>query len=166
AQAARRSFRRLAGAALLYLVEILILAVLLVAAMRAAVDFWNGTYAPAGLFATVLMLIAILLVIGQTVGGVFFPPLRRRFRQLAGKRARALVQAALDKAETVLRTHIEAVDRLSREGHELLRQIDRTTMQLAAEGASSPAIDRLFAEEVPEPASLPPPATQRRPAFD
>jgi energy-coupling factor transporter ATP-binding protein EcfA2 len=144
----RPTFRRIAGIAGIYVIEALIVLVLLIAVGRIGLDFIAGTYAPVSLLVTVAELVALLLFIGNIVANVFFPPLRQRMRRIVAQRSKAVVRTALRQLQAVLREHVEAVDRLAREGHELLESIDRAVMAIsvAGNGASGEAetVGRLF----------------------
>jgi energy-coupling factor transporter ATP-binding protein EcfA2 len=172
-RAGRPGIRRVVGLLCLYGVEALILAVLLIAVYRAGNDFLAGTYAPGSLLGTVLTLLIILLLVGQTIGAVFFPPLQQRLRRLVAQRARALMKAATQRAEAALAGHVETVDRLAREGQDLLARIDGTVTGLSAP-VDTP-VRRLFAETPvlidnrpadPVPVEPPPGNATRRPVFD
>jgi energy-coupling factor transporter ATP-binding protein EcfA2 len=175
AQANRPTLRRFAGLAAVYGVEGLIVLVLLVTIWRIGIDFVTGVYASGSMFVTALALIFMLVVIGHTLAAMFFPPLRQRLRRIVGQRAKSLVKAAGERAQTALREHVAAVDRLAREGRELLLQIDRAVMTLASEAGASEAGDaananRLFGQEPPglvaEVTSADEKLSQRRPVFD
>jgi hypothetical protein len=174
----RPTLRRLAGIASIYAVEGLIILVLLIAIGRVGLDFVAGTYAPAGLFVTVLELISILVIIGHIAASTFFPPLRQRLRRTVAQRARSLVKAAVERAQTALREHVETVERLAREGRELLHLIDRTVVALATEDGNEAGVNRLFGQppqqlgldqEAPGPFLVEPgrgEPKRRRPSFD
>jgi energy-coupling factor transporter ATP-binding protein EcfA2 len=147
AQANRRTLRRLAGFGCVYGVEGLIILVLLVTVWRVGADFVAGVYASVNLFFTVLVLVSILVIIGHTLAAMFFPPLRQRLRRTVGRRAISLVTAAVDKLQTTLRDHVTAVDRLAREGRELLAQIDRAVISLATGAGDETSVNRLFGQE-------------------
>jgi energy-coupling factor transporter ATP-binding protein EcfA2 len=177
-QADRPTFRRLAGITSVYIVEALIVVILITAVGRIGLDFVAGHYEPAGLFFTVVELVSMLLVIGYITASLFFPPLRQRLRRTVGRRARSLVKATVERAQAALRDHVEAVDRLAREGRDLLVLIDRTVLGLAAEASGEASVNRLFgqtpqlriAQETTMP-SLPvghedQEPVQRRPTFD
>jgi hypothetical protein len=149
AEADRPTPRRLAGIASVYAVEGLIALVLLTAAGRIGLDFVAGNYAPAGLFVTLLELIFILVLIGHITATLFFPPLRQRMRRTVAQRARSLVKATVERAQSALREHVEAVDRLAREGRDLLRLIDRTVIGLSTQAGDGAGISRLFGQEPP-----------------
>jgi hypothetical protein len=176
--AGRRTLRRTLGAASLYVVEILIVSVLLIAAVRVGIDFVTGAYAPGSLFLTAMELIFILLLIGHITAALFFPPLQKRLRRRVGQRAKTLIRICLDRLQIDLREHVDAVDRLSREGRDLLQAIERTMMALAT-AKSGAGVDRLFGQEEPAAQRIPEaavPATspdvktaepaRRRPRFD
>jgi len=176
--ASRRTLRRLTGVACVYAVEILIVGVLVIAAVRVGIDFASGTYAPGGLFMTAMELVFILLLIGHIVASLFFPPLRKRLRRRVAQRAKSLVKASVERFHSELKEHVEAVDRLAREGRDLLVMIDRTAMALVSETGDAAGVERLFGE--PEPLRLTAEATvpatalgsepaesvRRRPRFD
>jgi hypothetical protein len=145
-QADRPTFRRLAGITSLYTVEALIIVILITAVGRIGSDFVEGNYEPVGLFVTVLELVSILLVIGHITASLFFPPQRQRLRRTVAQRARSLVKATVERAQGVLRDHVEAVDRLAREGRDLLLLIDQTVLDLAAEAGDKASVNRLFGQ--------------------
>jgi hypothetical protein len=147
AEATRATLRRSVGIGSVYLVEGLIILVLLVTVWRVGADFVVGVYASGNLVFTVLALVSMLVIIGHTLAAMFFPPLRQRLRRMVGQRAKALVKAAVDQAQTALRDHVEAVDRLAREGRELLRQIDGAITTFAAAVADRGSVNRLFGQE-------------------
>jgi energy-coupling factor transporter ATP-binding protein EcfA2 len=144
AEARRPSLRRWAGTASVYAVEGLIVLVLLIAVGRVGIAFVAGSDAPNGLFTTALELIFALLIIGHGTATMFFPPLRQRVRRYVAHRARTLARAAVERAQTALREHVAAVDRLAHEGGELLRLIDRTVSGLTAKPRDGEDVDRLF----------------------
>jgi energy-coupling factor transporter ATP-binding protein EcfA2 len=170
AQANRPTLRRFAGVAAVYGVEGLIVLVLLVTIWRIGIDFVTGVYASGSMFVTALALIFMLVVIGHTLAAMFFPPLRQRLRRIVGQRAKSLVKAAGERAQTALREHVAAVDRLAREGRELSQQIDRALMTLASETGDAANADRLFGQEPPglvaDVTSADEKVSQRRPVFD
>jgi hypothetical protein len=144
AEAKRPSLRRWAGIASVYTVEGLILLVLLIAVGRVGIAFVAGSDAPNGLFMTAFELILALLVIGHGTATMFFPPLRQRVRRHVAQRARTLVRAAVERAQTALREHVEVVDGLAYEGGKLLRLIDRTVAGLTAKPRDGEHVNRLF----------------------
>lgn len=150
ARANRPTLRRFAGIAWVYAVEGLIMLALLVALGRAGIDFVRGTYAPGGLFGTVAMLVFMLVIIGQSVAAMFFPPLRLRMRRAMAQRARSLVKTAAERMRSALRDHVEAVDRLAREGQTLLYQIDQAMIALITENGDASSVDRLFGGPRPQ----------------
>jgi energy-coupling factor transporter ATP-binding protein EcfA2 len=179
AETNRPTVRRLAGIASVYAVEGLIVLVLLIAVGRVGIDFVAGSYAPKGLFASVLELNLILVVIGNIVATMFFPPLRQRARRNIANRARSLVTDAVERAQSALREHVEAVDGLAREGRELLLMIDHIVLALTAERGGEANVDRLFGRQERQirlndgVTERPPPLesdredpTRRRPSFD
>jgi hypothetical protein len=91
-------------------------------------------------------LISILLVIGYMTASLFFPPLRQRVRRTVALRARALVKAAVERAQGALRDHVKAVDRLAREGSDLLLLIDQTVLGLAAAASDKASVNQLFGQ--------------------
>jgi len=146
AQADRPTFRRLAGITSIYTVEALIVVILITAVGRIGLDFVEGHYEPAGLFVTVVELVSILLIIGYITASLFFPPLRQRLRRTVAQRARSLVTATVKRAQGALREHVEAVDRLAREGRDLLLLIDQTVLGLAAEASDKASVNQLFGQ--------------------
>jgi hypothetical protein len=55
---------------------------------------------------------------------MFFPPFRQRVRRNVAQRAKALVEAVVETAQAALREQVDTVDRLAREGRDLLLLID------------------------------------------
>jgi energy-coupling factor transporter ATP-binding protein EcfA2 len=178
-EANRRRLRRVLGLASVYLVEMLIVGVLLTAAVRVGIDFVTGSYAPASAFITAMELVVILVLIGHITASLFFPPLQKRLRRRVAQRGKTLVRASVERAQTDLREHVEAIDRLAREGRDLLQAIDRTMIALVKDRGDGAGVDRLFGQEEPQglaevmavpaaaplvPASAEP--TRRRPRFD
>jgi hypothetical protein len=145
-QADRPTFRRLAGITSVYTVEALIVVILITAVGRIGLDFVEGHYEPAGLFVTAVELVSILLVIGYTTASLFFPPQRQRLRRTVAQRARSLVKATVERAQGALRDHVEAVDRLAREGLDLLLLIDQTVLGLATEASDKSSVNQLFGQ--------------------
>jgi hypothetical protein len=145
-QADRPTFRRLAGMTSVYTVEALIVVILITAVGRIGLDFVEGHYEPAGLFVTAVELVSILLVIGYTTASLFFPPQRQRFRRTVAQRARSLVKATVERAQGALRDHVKAVDRLAREGRDLLLLIDQTVLGLATEASDKASVNQLFGQ--------------------
>jgi hypothetical protein len=151
--------------------------ILITAVGRIGSDFVEGHYEAAGLFVTVVELVSILLVIGY-IATSFFPPLRQRLRRTVAQRARSLVKATVERAQGALRDHVEAVDRLAREGRDILLLIDQTVFGLAAEASDKASVNQLFGQtpqlRIVQETTLPSlPAghegqepAQRRPAFD
>jgi energy-coupling factor transporter ATP-binding protein EcfA2 len=145
-QADRPTFRRLAGIISVYMVESLIVVILITAVGRIGLDFVEGHYEPTGLFVTTVELVSILLVIGCTIASLFFPPQRQRLRRTIAQRARSLIKASVERAQGALRDHVEAVDRLAREGRDLLLLIDPTVRGLAAEASDKASDNQLFGQ--------------------
>nr|WP_294545455.1 GTPase domain-containing protein [uncultured Rhodopila sp.] len=173
ADAGRRTLRRVVGIACIYAVEILIVAVLLTAAVRVGIDFVTGAYAPGSLFLTAMELIFILLLIGHVIASLFFPPLRKRLRRRSSQQGKFIIRAAIDQLLSSLNDHVEAIDRLAREGRELLSAIERTATKLVTNRREGAGVDRLFGQspsgraEPPGAAEPEPgPAARRRPRFD
>jgi len=146
AQADRPTFRRLAGITTVYTVETLIVVILITAVGRIGLDFVERHYEPAGLFATVVELVSILLVIGYVTASLCFPPLRQRFRRTVAQRAKSLVRVTMERTRGALRDHVEAVDRLAREGRDLLLLIGQTVLGLAAEASDKASVNQLFGQ--------------------
>nr|WP_294560163.1 GTPase domain-containing protein [uncultured Rhodopila sp.] len=173
ANAGRRTLRRMAGIACVYAVEILIVAVLLTAAVRVGIDFVTGSYSPGSLFLTAMELIFILLLIGHVVASLFFPPLRKRLRRLVSQRGKSVLRATVQNLLSGLNDHVDAIDRLAREGRDLLATIDRTVTTLVTDARGRAGVDRLFGQSAPERTGQPIGAAteggqpaRRRPRFD
>ena len=145
-QADRPTLRRLAGITSLYAVEALIVVVLITAVGRIGLDFVKGHYEPGGLFVTVVELVSILLLIGYITASLFFPPLRQRLRRTVALRARSLVKATVERAQRALKDHVEAVDRLAREGGDLLVLIGETLLDLGTEASDEASVNQLFGQ--------------------
>lgn len=145
-QTDRPTFRRLAGVTSLYTVEALIVVILITAVGRIGLDFVEGRYETAGLFITVVELVSILLAIGSITAGVFFPPQRQRLRRTVAQRAKSLVKATMERAQAALRDHVEAVDRLAREGRDLMLTIDHTVLGLDADANDPAGVNQLFGQ--------------------
>jgi hypothetical protein len=177
-QADRPTFRRLTGTASLYMIEALIVVILITAVGRIGLDFVEGRYEPTGLFVTVVEIVSILLLVGYISASLFFPPLRQRVRRTVASRARSLVKATVERAQSVLRDHVETVDRLAREGRDLLLLIDKTVLELTAAGSDKASVNRLFGQtpqhDVAEETTMLSPTprhegqqpARRRPSFD
>jgi energy-coupling factor transporter ATP-binding protein EcfA2 len=146
AEASRPTLRRLAGVTSVYAIEGLIVLVLLIAAGRVGIDFVVGSYASKGLFVTVLELVSILVVIGHIAATMFFSPLRQRARRNVAQRAKSLVKDAMERVRGALREHVEAVDRLAREGRDLLLLIDGAVIALVTETGDGAGVSRLFGQ--------------------
>jgi energy-coupling factor transporter ATP-binding protein EcfA2 len=173
ADAGRRTLRRVVGIACIYAVEIVIVAVLLTAAVRVGIDFVTGAYAPGSLFLTAMELIFILLLIGHIIASLFFPPLRKRLRRRASQQGKFVIRTTIEHLLSGLNDHVDAIDRLAREGRELLSAIDRTVTKLVANRRDGAGVDRLFGQSASEPAGPriaadpePGQAARRRPRFD
>jgi hypothetical protein len=173
ADAGRRTFRRVAGIICMYAIEILIVAVLLIAAVRVGIDFVTGSYAPGSLFLTAMELIFVLFLIGHVVGSLFFPPLRKRLRRRASQRGKFVIRATLEQLLSGLDEHVDAIDQLAREGRDLLSVIERTATKLVTNRREGAGVDRLFGQAASEQADPrvaaepePGPAARRRPRFD
>jgi energy-coupling factor transporter ATP-binding protein EcfA2 len=148
-QANRPTLRRLAGLTSVYIVEALIVAILITAVVRIGLDFVAGHYEPAGLFITVVELVSILLIIGYMTARLFFPPLRQRLRRMVAQRARSFVRATMERVQNILRDHVEAVDRLAREGRDLLHLIEQTVLGIAVEATGKANVGQLFGQAPP-----------------
>nr|WP_294508682.1 GTPase domain-containing protein [uncultured Rhodopila sp.] len=173
AEAGRRTFRRVVGIACIYAVELLIVAVLLTAAVRVGIDFVTGSYSPGSLFLTAMELVFILLLIGHIIASLFFPPLQKRLRRRVVQRGKLVIRATVEHLLSGLNDHVEAIDRLAREGRDLLSTIDRNVTTLARSSRNGAGVDRLFGQSSPdraEPAAAaatePGQAARRRPQFD
>jgi hypothetical protein len=89
------------------------------------------------------------------VANLCFPALQQRFRVALARRVDAAVDAAWQQAQEVLRDHVEAVDRLARQGHALLRAMDHIVQALAWPAQDNREVQRLFGDAV-APAAAPP----------
>jgi energy-coupling factor transporter ATP-binding protein EcfA2 len=145
-QADRPTLRRLAGITSLYAVEALIVVVLITAVGRIGLDFVKGHYEPGGLFVTVVELVSILLLIGYITASLFFPPLRQRLRRTVALHARSLVKATVERAQRALKDHVKAVDRLAREGGDLLLLIGETVLDLGTDASDEASVNQLFGQ--------------------
>jgi energy-coupling factor transporter ATP-binding protein EcfA2 len=164
AEAGKPSVRRCIGWAALAGVEVLLSGVLAVVLWRVGTGFIRGEYASAPLLLSAVTLIAALLLAGHLVANLCFPALRQRFRAALARRVDAAVDAAWQQAQEVLRDHVEAVDRLARQGHAALRTMDHIVQALAWPAQDTREVQRLFGDAVapPLPAAAPVPMLARR----
>jgi energy-coupling factor transporter ATP-binding protein EcfA2 len=179
ANALRPSLRRWAGTALLFTVEALLFLVLLIALWRIGSGFVLGNYLPAALLLNALALIVALILIGQLVASFFFPALRERLRRVVATRAESLIDEAWRRAQGALAEQLDTAARLTRQGHELLEDIEGVIRSLVRrDEAEADGVERLFGEGAPSMADREPagvteesdPATsrpaRRPPKFD
>ena len=68
---------------------------------------------------------------------------------MVAQRARSFVRATVERIQGVLRDHVEAVDRLAREGRDLLHLIDQTVLGIAVEASSKANVGQLFGQAPP-----------------
>jgi len=148
ADAAKSSGRRLLGLACLGIVEILLGAVLLLTFWRIGKGFFLGEYlsGPVQMF-NAASLIVTLIFAGHILANVFFPSLRGRFTKELARRMELTVAAAWHGVQSILREHIEAVDRLARQGGELLQAIDHRIQSLTAPSGDDRELQRLFGDD-------------------
>jgi GTPase SAR1 family protein len=157
AEASRPSFRRMAGIIFLYIIETLLISVLLMAAWRIAAGFVFGNYVGSSILVNTLALIIILLVLGHLIGNLFFPRLQELHRRTVSQRIEHLINRDWQRARDVLSEQLQAVDRLSQEGRDVLVGIDRIIGSLSA--PIDPKVAQLFGGR--ESVSVPP----RRPVL-
>jgi hypothetical protein len=155
AEAGKPSVRRFVGLVALTGVEVLLSGVLALVLWRVGTGFLRGEYASAPLLLSAVTLIAALLLAGHLVANLCFPALRQRFRAALGRRVDAAVAAAWQQAQDVLRAHVEAVDRLARQGHTALRTVDHIVQALVWPAQDNHEVQRLFGDAA-TPAAAPP----------
>jgi energy-coupling factor transporter ATP-binding protein EcfA2 len=157
ANALRPSLRRWAGTALLFTVEALLFLVLLIALWRIGSGFVLGNYLPAALLVNALALIVALILIGQLVASFFFPALQERLRRAVAARAESLIDEAWRRAQGALTEQLDAAARLTRQGHELLEDIEGVIRSLVRrDEAGAGGVERLFGEGAPSAADREP----------
>ncbi len=146
---AKLSLRRAAGIASLYAVEAALAGVLVLAAWRLGSGFVSGDYAPGAILANALALMVALLLIGQTIGNLFFPPLQGRWRRTVAQRAGRIVEQAWESARAEFAAQVAAADRLAEEGKLLMEGIDGIVRRLTPSIAPDDGVSRLFAIPAP-----------------
>jgi len=154
----KSSVRRFLGMACLGVIEILLGIVLLLTFWRMGVGFLFGEYlsGPVQMFNAFSLTITLLFA-GHIIANLFFPSLRRRFTKELARRTELTVAAVWQKAQSLLKEHVDAVDRLTQRGSELLQRIDHHIQSLASLAGDEPELQRLFgdeAEPLREPTSL------------
>jgi hypothetical protein len=174
AEARKPSVRRCVGWVALTGVELLLSGVLALVLWRVGTGFIVGEYASAPLLLSAVTLIAALFLAGHLVANLCFPALQQRFRAALARRVDATVDAAWQQAQEVLRDHVEAVDRLARQGHAALRTMDHIVQALARPAQDNREVQRLFSDAVapaaapsrPAAAPVPVPECRRGPHFE
>jgi hypothetical protein len=151
----------------LAVVETLLAGVLVLVLWRVGMGFVLGEYAGAPMLLSAATLVTALLLLGHMGANLFFPTLRHRFQAALARRAEATVTAAWQDTQRVLREHVEAVDRLAEEGHELLRAIDHIIQLHAQSAQDGRAVQALFGDEAaPVAAPVPLPEHRQGPRFE
>ena len=174
AEAGKPSVRRFVGLVALAGVEVLLSGVIALVLWRVGTGFLLGEYASAPLLLSAVTLIAALLLAGHIVANLCFPTLRQRFQAALARRVDAAVDAAWQQVQDMLRDHVEAVDRLARQGHALLRTMDHIVQSLAWPAQDNREVQRLFGDAVapaaapplPAAAPVPVPECRRGPQFE
>lgn len=148
ADVSKRSLRRLIGITCLSVIEIALGIVLLVTFWRMGKGFLLGEYlsGPIQMFNAAGLLVSLLFA-GHVIANLFFPSLRSRFAKELGRRTELIVEAAWQKAQSVLREHVDAIDRLAQQGGELLQGIDRNIQALTPPLGDDRELRRLFGDE-------------------
>jgi hypothetical protein len=172
---ARPSIRRVLGTACLWAVEAALAAVLIATLYYLGTGFAQGKYQPGALLTNAFALLVALLLAGQAIGNLFFPPLLGRVRGAVAQRAGQMIDRTWQGARGELAAQLEAADRLAQEGKLLLTAIDAIVARLAPAIAADDGVSGLFAvvtepeppKAAPEPRPAPAPAPAvRRVAFE
>jgi hypothetical protein len=170
AQAGKPSVRRFIGWVALAGIEVLLSGVLALVLWRVGTGFLVGEYMHAPMLLSAVTLIVALLLAGHMVANLCFPALRQRFRAALARRVDAVVDEVWQQAQEILRDHVDAIDRLARQGHVALRAIDRIVQTLAWPVQDSREVQRLFGDTVASPMStiapVPVPERQHGPHFE
>jgi hypothetical protein len=174
AEAVKPSVRRFAGVVTLTIVEVLLSVELVLLFWRVGKSFVLGEYVSGPMLLNAAALIAALILTGHMVANLFFPSLRDRFRREFARRSEATVDAAWQRAEFVLRDHVDSADRLAQQGRGLLQTIGEIVQSLARPAEDDRELQRLFGDEaapaaapcLPTEAPAPMPERRRVPKFD
>ena len=150
ADVTQSSVRRFVGLACLDVVEILLGVVLALTFWRMGTGFLFGEYlsGPLQMF-NAASLICTLIFTGHIIANLFFPSLRSRFAKELARRTESMVAATWRNAQSLLKEHIDAVDRLAQRGRELLQVIDQQIQSLTSQAGDESELQRLFGNEAP-----------------
>jgi hypothetical protein len=154
-------------------IEITLGIVLLLTFWRMGKGFLLGEYlsGPIQMFNAASLIVSLLFA-GHVLANIFFPSLRNRFAKELGRRTELTVEAAWQKAREVLQEHIDAVDRLTQQGGELLQGIDHNIQLLTHPLGDDHELQRLFGDEAaltkapPPDALVPNPDQEKISKFD
>jgi 50S ribosome-binding GTPase len=136
-ESSRMSPRRALGLAALYAVEAALVAILLMTLWRVGTGFYGEKYVAGALLANSIALLMGLLLTGQILANLFFPPLQSRLRRVVLQRASTLIDDAWRSAQTAFTAQLQAADKLAEEGRLLMAAIDATVQKLAPPHADS-----------------------------
>lgn len=145
AEVSKRSVRRFVGMTCLSVIEIALGIILLLTFWRMGKGFLLGEYlsGPIQMFNAASLIVSLLFV-GHIIANLFFPSLRNRFAKELGRRTELTAETAWQTAQSVLQEHVDAVDRLARQGGELLQSIDHSIQSLAYPLEDDRELQRLF----------------------
>ena len=148
ADVTKSSVRRFLGLACLGIVEILLGVVLLLTFWRLGTGFLLGEYlsGPAQMFNAASLIITLVFA-GHIIANLFFPSLRNRFARELARRTELTVVATWQRAQSILKDHVAAVDRVARQGEELLQGIDHHIQSLTSLSGDERELQRLFGDE-------------------
>jgi|GEM_PF-3761738 len=143
----RASLQRALGAACLVAVDIAIVVVLAFAVYKLGWGLTFGNYVPPELLFNVLAFVIAMLLLGQFVANLFFPPLHARVRRSIEEQAGLLVARAWDKFRNAVSEQVTAAASLIREGNALTAAIDKVLESLnQTREAGGAEVGRLFGE--------------------
>jgi hypothetical protein len=146
AESVRLSVRRFLGFAALYAVEAALVAVLILTLYRIGSGFMAGNYVTGDLLTNAAALMIALLLVGQVLGNLFFPPLQARLRRVVLQRAGHLIDDAWQHAQAAFTAQLQAADQLAQEGRLLMSAIDGMVSTLAPLATGDSSVHRLFGE--------------------
>ena len=98
---------------------------------------YGEKYVAGALLANSIVLLVGLLLAGQILANLFFPPLQSRLRGVVLQRASTLINEAWRSAQTAFTGHLQAADQLAEEGRLLMAAIDATVQKQAPLHADS-----------------------------